>query len=106
MKETSMMKRAQCGMVEDGAVLWRNNVGTFYQGDAETFKDVGMARLYPGDIVLRKSRRIKCGLDNGSSDLIGLVPLVVTPEMVGKNNRRVRERRGQGRARARRARPA
>ncbi len=84
MSENPMMKRAQCAMVEAGATLWRNNVGLFYQGKAKTIKEGGMAKVNAGDVILSRPRRIKCGLDNGSGDLIGFTPVKITPEMVGK----------------------
>ncbi len=71
-------------MVEAGAVLWRNNVGLFYQGRAKTIKEAGMVKVNVGDVILSRPRRVHCGLDVGSSDLIGLTPVVVTPAMVGR----------------------
>lgn len=79
-----MMKRAQCAMVDQGAVLWRNNVGLFLQGKQTTIKESGMHKVLAGDVILSRPRRVKCGLDNGSSDLIGLTPVVVTQAMVGR----------------------
>ena len=84
MAENPMMKRAQVAMVEEGAVLWRNNVGVFLQGKQRRIKEGGLITVSPGDVVLSRPRTIRCGLDVGSSDLIGLTPVVVTPAMVGK----------------------
>lgn len=52
---------------EEGCVWWRNNVGS-----AEYLAPDG------------KVHRVKYGLAEGSSDLIGCVSLVITPEMVGR----------------------
>ena len=67
------MKHAQAAMVEAGAMLWRNNVGNFMQGKAHWAKKTETVTIYPGDVVLRKARRIQCGLAEGSADLIGFV---------------------------------
>jgi hypothetical protein len=83
--ENLIMKQAQVAMVADGSLLWRNNVGNFFQGKAHY--PVGLREtvtLYKGDVVLRHFRVIQCGLAEGSSDLIGFTPLIVTPEMVGR----------------------
>lgn len=57
----------QCTRLEaskHGCRLFRNNRGLFYTKDG---------------------RRVKAGLDaEGSSDLIGFVPVTITPDMVGK----------------------
>jgi hypothetical protein len=83
-KENPIMDRAWVAMVAAGARLWRNNVGTFFQGEAQYVREDGeLFRLSRGDVVLRKKRVVKCGLLEGSSDLVGAVPIIVTQEMVG-----------------------
>lgn len=41
-------------------------------------------RLFPGDVVVRQARPLHAGLCEGSSDLIGLKRVVITPDMVGQ----------------------
>lgn len=56
--------------------LWRNNVGTAWQGDSVTDSR--------GGVYIQHPRRVQYGLCVGSSDLIGLHMVTVTPDMVGK----------------------
>lgn len=62
-QETNVMHAAMIALSEAGATTWRNNVGV---------------AVYPD------GSRVRYGLCPGSSDLIGLVPVVVTPDMVGR----------------------
>lgn len=66
--------------------LWRNNVGTGWAGKIERVEkwNIHAITLRSGDVVVRNARPLHSGLCVGSSDLIGLTSVVVTPEMVGK----------------------
>lgn len=57
-------------------LTFRANVGQAWQGDA--------TRLPNGDVLIRNARPFSTGLPAGFSDLFGLVPVVVTPDMVGQ----------------------
>lgn len=57
------MQAIQIRLSASGARLFRNNVGLYYTRDGIP---------------------IRCGLAVGSSDLIGLTPMLVTAEMVGQ----------------------
>lgn len=75
--------------VARGAVrLFRNNVGIGWAGPSTkvTAGNLGAMRagLRPGDVVVRNGRPLRAGLAVGSSDLIGLRSVTVTPEMVGQ----------------------
>lgn len=59
-----------------GARLFNTHVGKFWAG----FK---VGTLANGDTVLRNARIVNVGV-KGQSDLNGWIPVVVTPEMVGK----------------------
>lgn len=63
MSEGKILKKLQILFTTVGARVFRNNVGLFETKDC---------------------RKVRTGLCVGSSDLIGWVPMVVTPEMVGK----------------------
>ena len=56
--------------------LFRNNVGNFFTG-----KPIDKAH---GIVTLLNFRRVKCGLHEGSADLIGWKKITITPDMVGK----------------------
>lgn len=68
--------------------LWRNNVGTGWAGKSKrvtagNLRAVAVG-LRPGDVVIRAARPLHAGLCVGSSDLIGLRSLEITPELVGQ----------------------
>lgn len=63
-------------LAEHGMTAWRNNVGTGWAGRA--------MRRADGSVLVRDARPLHAGLCNGSADLIGLRPVVVTPAMVGE----------------------
>jgi hypothetical protein len=59
-----------------GIRLFRNNIGLFWSG-----KHI---KTENGFTVLQNARQVKCGLKNGSSDLIGWKTVEITPNMVGQ----------------------
>jgi len=63
--------------------VFRNNVGTAFMGKAVTIQRPVSVKLLPGDVVIRNARRVKFGLHEGSSDLIGWRRVLITPAMVG-----------------------
>lgn len=66
MNENELQRRIRLALGrEPDAVLWRNNVGV-------------------ASFFAERIQRVEYGLCKGSSDLIGLVSLVVTPDMVGR----------------------
>lgn len=61
------------------------DVGYFFRanvGQAWTSNDI--SRLPDGSLILRSPRPFSTGLPPGFSDLFGFVPVVITPDMVGK----------------------
>lgn len=60
-----------------GVVLFRNNTGMGWVGKV-------IRKYLNGNIELQAARPLHAGLCVGSSDLIGFVSVVVTPEMVGQ----------------------
>lgn len=61
--ETDIMRKIRIAVSKKGARLFRNHVGLSYTRDG---------------------RPMRHGLGNGTSDLIGFIPVEVTPDMVGK----------------------
>lgn len=66
------------------AVLFRNNVGQAWAGQATKVTKSGLAPVQVGDVIVRNARPFHAGLCKGSSDLIGWRSVTVTPEMVGQ----------------------
>lgn len=65
--------------------LWRNNVAMAWAGSGiRKITRRQMVECGPGDVVVRQARPIHAGLCKGSSDLVGLTSVVVTPDMVGR----------------------
>jgi hypothetical protein len=56
--------------------LFRNNTGTGWQGK--------IIKHTPSQLILENPRPLRAGLIKGSSDLIGLQSIEITPEMVGQ----------------------
>lgn len=58
------------------ATSFRTNVGEAWQGDVKKLDD--------GSLLIRNPRRFQTGLPPGFSDLFCVVPVTITPDMVGK----------------------
>lgn len=58
-------------------LIFRANVGSAWTGDVQ--------RLPDGSILIRNPRPFTTGLPNGFSDLFGIVPVEITPDMIGQS---------------------
>lgn len=76
MKESVLLKQINTDFVDDHTRLFRNNVGTAFQGKHSFLED--------GNLLLKYPRRIKFGLCVGSSDIVGLKSIIITPDMAGQ----------------------
>lgn len=76
MLESIVQKMTRLRLSTCGFTMWRNNVGSAWQGNAEV--------IAPSRILISNARRVAYGLTKGASDLIGFKPVVITQEMVGK----------------------
>ncbi|SDX68625.1 VRR-NUC domain-containing protein [Thiocapsa roseopersicina] len=76
MSEKSIQNSVMLAASQSGMTVWRNNTGQAWTGDATRLKD--------GSILIRNPRPLHAGLCKGSSDLIGIRPVVVTAEMLGQ----------------------
>lgn len=83
-RETKILKQIRMLASSYGARLFRNNLYPGYGGEAIRISEPGALYMDPGDVLVRQARVIRPGFPNGSSDLIGFVPIEVTEEMIGK----------------------
>jgi hypothetical protein len=74
--ESNIQRAAQLALSAIGVIMWRNNVGKMWAGKLVSFKN--------GRVILDNARPVTAGLCNGSSDLIGLKSVTITPDMVGR----------------------
>jgi len=75
-QETKIQRLIQLELSKQGTTFFRNETGNFWAGkvihrDANT-------------VTLSNPSHVACGLCTGSSDLIGLVPVTITADMVGR----------------------
>lgn len=66
------------------AMIFRANVGKGWTGKADRVTAPGTVAVQPGDVIVRQARVFDTGLPPGFSDLFGLVPVTITPDMVGQ----------------------
>ncbi|CRI67076.1 VRR-NUC domain protein [Thiocapsa sp. KS1] len=76
MSEKAIQNAIMLAASQAGMTTWRNNTGQAWAGDATRLKD--------GSVLIRNPRPLHAGLCKGSSDLIGIRPVVVTSEMIGQ----------------------
>jgi hypothetical protein len=76
MNEKAIQSTVMLAASQAGLTIWRNNTGQAWTGDATRLKD--------GSVLIRNPRPLHVGLCKGSADLIGIRPVVVTPEMLGQ----------------------
>lgn len=80
--DTQSMIRAE---LSHWGTFFRANVGEGWIGNQVVhISRPGMARVEPGDVVIRKARHFETGLPKGFSDLFGAVPVTITPAMIGQ----------------------
>lgn len=84
MSERDAMNRNLVELSRQGLRMFRNNVGkSWISNVAVIVSKAGVVNVQPGDVVLRRARRINFGLFKGSGDLIGWSPVIITADMIG-----------------------
>lgn len=71
MKEIELGKRICLMASQLGHRIFRSNVGEGWIGKSEVISKIDKIDVYPGDVIIRKAKRIHFGLCNGQGDYIG-----------------------------------
>lgn len=76
MKEHEIQDQIRMALNFSNATMWRVNVLSGFSGYYQRHQN--------GDITISKPRFVSTGVPKGFPDLIGIKPIRITPEMVGK----------------------
>jgi len=83
-QETNLVRKIMLKLGKDPSVrIFRNNVGSAFIGASKKFTQSQTVNVKSGDVLIQNARYFDAGLCVGSSDLIGLKAVKITPEMVG-----------------------
>lgn len=84
MREANIQQAIRLALSAPGRVLFRNNTGRAWMGEAIRFDKVNIARVEKGDVLIKAARPVQFGLCEGGPDLIGWQTIEITPDMVGR----------------------
>lgn len=81
---TNLMNRCLLALSKAGATVWRNTTASGWAGKSFSLSPGEVYRARGGERVVLNAYPIKAGLCTGSGDIIGLLTIEITPDMVGK----------------------
>jgi len=83
-QETNLVRRIMLELGKNPKIrIFRNNIGKCWIGASKSFTRPQTVNVKAGDVLIQNARYFDAGLCVGSSDLIGLKAVKITPEMVG-----------------------
>ena len=85
--ETPLQSKTLLTLSDAGLMVFRNTVGRGPVAPPSrrvTARRKQRVEMNPGDVLLRRPSYLSWGLAPGSSDIIGMTPVVITDEMVGR----------------------
>jgi len=84
MSETNIVQRT---LIKIGALpfgrFWRNNAGLAWAGVPIRLKPGQVFTAAPGDVLLKNGHPVKLG-PAGIADIMGVIAVTITPDMVGQ----------------------
>jgi hypothetical protein len=81
---TALMNRVLIALSAAGLTVWRNNTAVGWAGKSLSLRPGEIYRARGGERVVFNARPVRAGLCEGSSDIVGIEAVTITPDMVGR----------------------
>lgn len=84
-EETNILRTIMLAIgINPNIRIFRNNTGSAWIGASVKFTKRQSVNVESGDVLVKQGRYFTAGLCVGSSDLIGIKSVEITPDMIGK----------------------